>query len=133
MLLPFLDKRYRISAEPKDRALAGFSMGGYHTLKIGLNRSDFGNFGSFSWGAGRKFFEENAAHVLKQPAEIDRRIQTFFIACGRDDFLFKGAKDLDATLTELGIEHTFFASDGGHDMSNWRKYLYEYAQLLFQN
>lgn len=133
VLLPFLDKRYRISAEPKDRALAGFSMGGYHTLKIGLNRSDFGNFGSFSWGAGRKFFEENAAHVLKQPAEIDRRIQTFFIACGRDDFLFKGAKDLDATLTELGIEHTFFASDGGHDMSNWRKYLYEYAQLLFQN
>ena len=76
--------------------------------------------------------EEHAPHVLKQPGKTARRIRTFFIACGRDDFLFKGPKDLDATLTDLGIEHTFFASDGGHNMSNWRKYLYEYAQLLFR-
>ena len=132
VLLPFLNARYRISAESKDRALAGFSMGGYHTLKIGLNRSDFGNLGPFSWGGGKKFFEENALHVLKQPEEINRRTQTFFIACGRDDFLFKGAKDLDMVLTDLGIEHTFFVSDGGHDMANWRKYLFEYAQVLFR-
>jgi len=133
MLLPFLKTRYRISPEAKDRALAGFSAGGYQTLKIGLNRPDFGHLGPFSWGGGRKFLEEHAPHVLKAPKEMDQRIQTFFIACGQDDFLLKGAKDLDATLTVLNIEHTFFVSDGGHDMANWRKYLYEYAQLLFQN
>jgi len=81
----------------------------------------------------KKFFEKNAPGVLKQPAETGRRIQTFFFACGRDDFLFKRAQELDAALTELGIAHTFFASDGGHEMANWRKYLYEYAQLLFQD
>jgi len=98
VLLPFLNERYRISDKSEDRALAGFSMGGYHTLKIGLNRSDFGNLGPLSWGGDKKFLEEHAPHVLKQPEELDRRIQTFFIACGRDDFLFKGAKDLDSAL-----------------------------------
>ena len=133
VLLPFLNARYRISAKSKDRALAGFSMGGYHTLKIGLNHADFGSLGPFSWGGGTKFLKEHAVHVLNEPGEMDRRIQTFFIACGRDDFLFKGAADLDAALTDLDIEHTFFVSDGGHSMANWRKYLYEYAQLLFQD
>jgi len=60
-------------------------------------------------------------------------VETFFIACGRDDFLFKGPQDMDALLSDRGIEHTFFVSDGGHEMANWRKYLYEYAQLLFQD
>jgi len=133
VLLPFLSARYRVSTESQDRALAGFSMGAYHTLKIGLNNSDFGNLGAFSWGGGTRFFEDQAARVLNEPGEVDRRIQTFFLACGRDDFLFKGAKDLDAVLTNLDIEHRFLVSDGGHDMANWRKYLFEYAQLLFQD
>jgi len=38
--------KYRISDHSDDWALAGFSMGGYHTLKIGLNQLDqFGNLG----------------------------------------------------------------------------------------
>jgi len=40
---------------------------------------------------------------------------------------------MDALLSDRGIEHTFFVSDGGHDMTNWRKFLYEYAQLLFRD
>ena len=48
VLLPYLQSRYRMSAKPKDRALAGYSMGGYQTLKIGLNRDDFGHLGAFS-------------------------------------------------------------------------------------
>ena len=127
LLLPFLHSKYRISSAAQDRALAGFSMGGYHTLKIGLNRVDFGHLAPLSWGRGRQFLEEHAPHVLKRPEALDRRIETFFIACGRDDFLFKGASELDAILTELNIEHRFVSSDGGHDMTNWRKYLYEYA------
>jgi enterochelin esterase-like enzyme len=76
--------------------------------------------------------EDHAPYILNQPEEIDSRIQTFFIACGgREDFLFKGVKDLDNALMDLGIEHTFYVSNGGHDMTNWRKYLFEYARLLF--
>jgi enterochelin esterase family protein len=134
VLMPYIEKHYRISNNPKDRALAGYSMGGYHTLKIGLNNlNQFGNIGPFSWGGGQKFFAENAPHVIKNPKKVKDQIETFFIACGRNDFLFIGAKELDTFLSEQGIEHIFFISDGGHEMANWRKYLYEYAQLLFQN
>ncbi len=133
VLLPYLQQHYRLSEKPQERALTGFSMGGYHTLKIGLNRKDFGSLAPFSWGGGKKFLQENAAHVLQHPKEIDERIETLFLACGRDDFLFRGVSEMDAILTDLGIQHTFLKSDGGHDMTNWRKYLYEYAQLLFQD
>jgi enterochelin esterase family protein len=133
VLLPFLQSKYRISTLAKDRALAGFSMGGNHTLKIGLNRTDFAHLAPRSWGSGKRFLQENAPHVLEHPQEVDQRIRTFFIACGRDDFLYRGASELDALLTELKIEHRFVTSDGGHDMTNWRKYLYEYAQLIFRD
>jgi enterochelin esterase family protein len=134
VLMPYLEKRYRMSDKPRDRALAGFSMGGYHTLKIGLNNLDkFGNLGPFSWGGDEKFFAENAPHVLAEPEKVADRIETFFIACGRDDFLFKRAKGMDALLSAKGIEHKFFVSDGGHEMANWRKFLCEYAQLLFKD
>jgi enterochelin esterase family protein len=133
VLMPYLEKNYRISRDPKDRALAGYSMGGYHTLKIGLNNLNrFGNLGPFSWGGGKKFFAEHAPHVLKNPKKVKEQIETFFIACGRNDFLFKGPQDMDAFLSKQGIEHKFFVSDGGHEMANWRKYLYEYSKLLFQ-
>jgi enterochelin esterase-like enzyme len=134
VLMPYIEKHYRISDDRRDRAIAGYSMGGYHTLKIGLNNLDqFANIGPFSWGRGREFFADNAPHVLNHPEEVTGRIETFFIACGRDDFLFKGAKEMDALLSDRGIEHTFFVSDGGHEMANWRKFLYEYAQVLFRD
>lgn len=134
VLMPYLEKHYRISNDPKKRALAGYSMGGYHTLKIGLNNlNQFGNLGPFSWGRGQKFFKEHAPRVLNHPKKVRDQIETFFIACGRDDFLFKGPQEMDAFLSDRSIKHIFFVTDGGHDMANWRKFLYEYAQLLFQD
>ena len=109
-------------------------MGGYHTLKIGLNHLDqFGNLGPFSWGGGREFFEENAPHVLMNPEQINQKLSTFFIACGRDDFLFGGPEKMDSLLTGLGIKHSFYALEGGHTMRNWRQFLYQYAQIIFQD
>ncbi|MBN1999051.1 hypothetical protein JW935_15945 [candidate division KSB1 bacterium] len=133
ILMPFLNEKYRISKNPENRAIAGFSMGGYHTLKIGLNHPDqFAHLGTFSWGGGKKFFEEQARHVFDDPQKTDENVRTLFLACGRDDFLFKRAQEMDQLLSELDIEHSFFVSDGGHEMANWRIYLYEFAQLLFR-
>ena len=134
VLIPLLKSIYRIDDNPGKWALAGFSMGGYHTLKIGLNQLDrFENLGPFSWGGDQKFFEENAPHVLHDPEQINKRLNVFFMACGKDDFLFERSEKMDSLLTHLGIDHTFHVTDGGHDMRNWRKYLYQYTQTLFQD
>jgi enterochelin esterase family protein len=133
-LIPYLKSKYRLSQNPYDWALAGFSMGGYHTLMIGLNHPElFGNIGPFSWGGGADFFEKNAPHVLVDPESMNRDLQTFYMACGKYDFLFNGVVIMDSLLTSLGIEHEFHISEGGHNMRNWRKYLYHYAQILFRD
>jgi enterochelin esterase-like enzyme len=132
-LLPVAEKLYRISNQPKDRAIAGFSMGGYHSLKIGLNHLDqFDYVGIFSWGAGRKWLAENAPQTIINPENVNLNLKLLWIACGKNDFLFKNVQDLDETLTELDINHTFVVNDGGHSMINWRHYLYQFAQLLFK-
>lgn len=134
VLIPFLTSHYRISDNPHKWALAGFSMGGYHTLKIGLNKLDqFGNLGPFSWGGGEDFFENHAPHVMNDPEQVNQKLDVFFMACGKDDFLFKGQQEMDSLLTDLGIMHSFHVTDGGHHMRNWRKFLYHYAQIIFQD
>ena len=42
------------------------------------------------------------------------------------------AKAQIATLTEQGLKHTFFVSEGGHTWANWRLYLNTFAPLLFK-
>jgi len=133
-LLPFVKRNYRLSQNPKDWAIAGFSMGGYHTLKIGLNNLEqFGNLGPFSWGGDLSFFEENTPQILEKPNQVNEKLNTLYLACGKDDFLVKRAMKIDTIFNDLGIKHTFYLSEGGHEMANWRKYLFQYAQILFHD
>ena len=59
-------------------------------------------------------------------------VKLYFLACGNTDFLFEGSKTLDKTLTEQGLDHEFFVSEGGHVWANWRLYLNTFAQKLFK-
>jgi enterochelin esterase family protein len=133
ILIPFLKVHYRVSDFPADWALAGFSMGGYHTLKIGLNQLDqFGNLGSFSWGGDEQFFKEHAPLVFSDPELINKKLSTLFVAVGREDFLFSRIDKMDSLLTRSGIAHTYHVATGGHNMKSCRKFLYLYAQTIFQ-
>lgn len=133
-VMPFVEKEYRISQRREDRAIAGFSMGGAQTLLVGLKNLDrFSHLGVFSWGRGREFFQERVPVVLSQPESINRQVKVFWIGCGRADFFYKGPKAMHECLNELGIRHVFVESDGGHSWVNWRRYLHEFAQRLFQD
>ena len=57
---------------------------------------------------------------------------SYFLACGSSDFLFQGSQTLDKTLTEQGLDHIFFVSEGGHTWANWRLYLNTFAPKLFK-
>ena len=56
----------------------------------------------------------------------------YWIGVGKTDFLFESAQTLDSMLTDLGLEHTFYVSEGGHEWKNWRLYLQTFAPLLFK-
>ena len=62
----------------------------------------------------------------------DAGVKLYFLACGTTDFLYEGSKALDKTLTEQGLDHIFYESDGGHVWANWRLYLNTFAPMLFK-
>jgi len=78
--------------------------------------------------------------VCGDDAIVDEQLQKvkkagyklYCIGCGKFDFVWGMAKNLDETLTRNNMEHIFYVTDGGHTWSNWRVYLNTFAPLLFK-
>jgi enterochelin esterase-like enzyme len=128
--LPMVEKLYRVKAGRKNRAIAGLSMGGAHSLTIGLNELDrFAWVGAFSAGVpGREQLEAATRDIEK----TNEQLELLWIACGEDDFLLSENKKLISTLEEYGIDHEWHLTEGGHSWPVWRGYLAEFAPLLFR-
>ena len=124
-IVPFIEKNFRVIAKPESRAIAGLSMGGGHTISASILYPQLFDYICPLSAAGQAT-PEQIANLKKAGVKL------YFLACGDSDLLFEGSKALDKTLTEQGLDHTFFVSDGGHTWSNWRHYLNTFARLLFK-
>jgi beta-glucanase (GH16 family) len=131
-VIPTVEARYRVAPGRENRAIAGLSMGGGQSLKIGLGHLDlFSAVASFS-GAVPADFETRFASLLKDANGTNERLKTLWIGCGRQDSLFVRSKDLSDLLTKYQVKHVFYPTDGVHNYTVWRKYLAAYAPLLFR-
>ena len=124
-IVPFIEKNFRAIAKPESRAIAGLSMGGGHTITASNLYPEMFDYICPLSAAGSATPEQVA--TLKKAG-----VKLYFLACGNTDFLFQGSQALDKTLTEQGLQHTFFVSEGGHTWSNWRLYLNTFAPQLFK-
>ena len=130
VVLPMLEKNYRIEIDAQQRAIAGLSMGGLHALTIGLTHSDtFGSIGAFSAAIPK---DDAPAQLLKNPDRLRRNLRLFWIAIGKKDFLLQENKELIPMLKKAKIPHQFHLTDGGHSWPIWRDYLARFAPLLFK-
>jgi enterochelin esterase-like enzyme len=130
-VIPTVEARYRVSPGRENRAIAGLSMGGGQSLRIGLGHLDlFSAVASFS-GAVPADFETRFAALLEDSKGTNQKIKTLFIGCGQQDSIFGRSKNLSELLTKYQVRHTFHPIDGVHNYTVWRKYLAEYAPLLF--
>ena len=131
-VIPYVEKLYRASSKPDDRAIAGLSMGGGQALQIGTAHLDtFHYIGAFSAG-GRGNPEESFKDFLAEPAVANKKLKVFYIACGKADGLFAGSQALSEALDKRQIKHQFAPSEEGHVWRNWRNYLAEFAPQLFR-
>ena len=127
-IVPYIEKNYRVIANPNNRAISGLSMGGGHTMAATNTYPGF-----FSWilplsmGIQANQDSDAAFQAIKKAG-----YKLYWVACGSEDFLWESAQNLDAALTRNGLEHTFYVTDGGHTWANWRKYLNTFAPLLFK-
>lgn len=138
-IIPAVESNYRAAPGPRNRAIAGLSMGGGQAINIGLN-----NLATFSWigvfsagvsgGGGARAsqdFESKYNAVLSDPA-TNKKIALLWIGCGKDDATMSSAEQLAAVLDKHNIKYTFRKSDGAHTQRVWRRYLAEVAPMLFR-
>ena len=131
-VIPSVESRYRVAPGRQNRAIAGLSMGGGQSLRIGLGHLDlFSAVASFS-GAVPGDFETRFAALLKDSRTTNEKLKVLWIGCGRQDSLFGRSSGLSELLTKYQVRHVFRATDGVHNYTVWRKYLAEYAPLLFR-
>ena len=131
-VIPTVEGKYRVAPGRQNRAIAGLSMGGGQSIRIGLGHLDlFSAVASFS-GAIPGDFETKYADLLSDPKSTNAKLKVLWIGCGQQDSLFPRSKNLSELLTKHDVKHVFRATDGVHNYTVWRKYLSEYMPLLFR-
>lgn len=135
-VVKFIDSTYRTIAKKQSRAIAGLSMGGYHSMHISKQYPDmFDYVGLFSAAIMPdknvkspiydNLEEKLAVQFAKKPA-------LYWIAIGDKDFLFKANADYRKMLDEKGYEYGYYETGEGHIWKNWRIYLTEFLPMLFK-
>jgi len=134
-ILPYVDSHYRTRANRESRAVAGLSMGGFVALNTGLTHLEtFGELYVFSsgyWADQLPAFQENIKPLLSE-TNINRqfRMPIYFAAGETDIALFNSQRTL-AVFNNYGIRNFWVLSSNGHEWLNWRRYLYQTAQMMF--
>ena len=127
-IIPFVEKNYRAIPKKEARAIAGLSMGGGHTTAATMLFP-----GVFDYICPMSCGMRDGEGVDAQMQAIKKAgYKLYWIGCGTDDFAWPGTEVMVEILKRNGMEHTLFASDGGHVWYNWRYYLNTFAQLLFK-
>ena len=127
--IPLVEKNYRLTAGRDNRAIAGLSMGARQSLDVGLNALDrFAWIGAFSGSCDADAVQP----ALDAANETSEKLRLLWIACGRDDRWVEGVKTFVAKLADHGIRCEWHLTDGDHSWPVWRRYLAEFAPLLFR-
>lgn len=135
-VVKFVEKNFRTVNNKKSRAIAGLSMGGYHSLHISKQYPDLFNYvGLFSAAIipnkdTKSPVYDNFDQKLK--IQFAKKPALYWIGIGKTDFLYQANEDFRKMLTEKGYHYTYYESEEGHIWKNWRIYLTEFAPLLFK-
>ncbi len=134
-IINFVESNYRVETNKAHRAIAGLSMGGFHSLHISRYYPDmFDYVGLFSAAI---LPNQDVSHevyhdidgTLKRQKENGYKL--YWIGMGKTDFLYQAGADYRAKLDSIGMEYVYRESDGGHIWKNWRVYLTEFVSLIF--
>ena len=130
-VIPYVAAHYRTENGRENQAIIGLSMGGNQSLIVGLNHLDL-----FAWVGGMSSAvrepDTQLAPFFASASTANEKLKLLWFGVGKDDFLFKDNEILDAKLTGMQVKHTFVVSAGAHAWPVWRRYLAEFAPLIFK-
>ena len=132
----FVDRTYRTIKNKQNRAIAGLSMGGFHSMHISKQYPDMFNYvGLFSAAIMpnkdvKSPIYDNLDAKLK--IQFDKKPALYWIAIGNKDFLYQANTDYRKMLDDKGYKYEYYETGEGHIWKNWRIYLSEFAPKLFK-
>lgn len=135
-IIKFVESNFRTKPKKSDRAIAGLSMGGFHSLHISrIYPNTFDYVGLFSAA-----ILPNQDVTSKVYENLDQTLTTqnkngyklYWIGMGKTDFLYESGVDFRKRLDKIGMKYTYVESEGGHTWRNWRVYLTQFTPLLFR-
>jgi enterochelin esterase family protein len=134
-IIPYVDKTYRTRAGREHRALAGLSMGGFVVMNTGLPHletfSELYVYSSGYFAEQQRVFEDNYQNLFSDVKTNDLFRVPFYMAAGETDIALKNGQAVLAVLNKYGVRNFWVLSSGGHTWPNWRRYLYQTAQIMF--
>lgn len=127
-LIPHIDSTYSTLADPVDRAVGGWSMGGGQSLKFGLPHTDV-----FNWiGAFAPAAHHSPAQIIPDPSVIQEKVQFIYLGVGTNDGLKRSAEQYHKFFDENGISHVYQLEQGlGHDWNCCNRCFYNYVPSIF--
>ena len=133
-VVEWTDAHYRTYPSKERRAIAGLSMGGFHSMQISKLYPDmFDYVGLFSAAIYRG--EEGVAMYENLEEAIAEQfahgVSLYWIGIGEDDFLYDENAKFRAMLDSYGYEYEYVESAGGHTWRNWRCYLADFVTKIF--
>ena len=138
-IIRFVERVYRVKKDKANRAIAGLSMGGFHSIYTALNNPDtFDYIGLFSAAFNQMAKDGDSLSPIYK--NIDEKFKTLcknspkliWIGIGKDDFLSRDDENLRAALDKESYKYAYLKTKGGHTWRNWREYLATFAQKLFK-
>jgi len=155
-LMPYVERKYRIKAEKRYRAVAGLSMGGGGSFMYALHRPElFSSACPLSASTGpltfeavdaqlerrgetdttdaqkKAYFERHSAlYLIENNPVKDLKSVRWFIDCGDDDFLYEGNSLIHIVMRKREIPHEFRIRDGRHSWKYWRESLPEVLRFI---
>jgi enterochelin esterase family protein len=128
-VIPFIEKRFRVLATKDERAIAGLSMGGGHTLAATNNNpGTFGYIGVFS--SGPRTVDETFQKQLD--AVKAGGVKFYWLGAGSTDMAREGTVNLSEMVKKEGFATSYREIPGAHYWFLWRDFLAHYAEIAFQ-
>lgn len=133
-IIPFVEANYPVLTESKNRAVAGFSVGGGQTLNIGLTNTDkFAWVCSYAPYTATDEYRNNFTNWSPDAALINKQLKLFSISIATDDFLYESVKENIASFKAKDLNLQTLIVPGGHTWMNCKLYLTNTLQQLFKD
>ncbi len=132
--IPFIEKKYRVLPGNENRAIAGLSMGSYHSLMTAMKHLGyFRSFGIFSGALTRRWYCD--FDYYKDFADVDNfneKTDLFFLGYGTDEAnIISGLEPDLKRFDETGLHYVKYTTPGYHEWTVWRNCVREFMRLLF--